>query len=458
MRIHCYLVKKGVVALMNRIIKKLKSTFISIKFKLIVAVVIVQAFSSQIGQGINFAITKSRTVLENRGIHTPFLDGSMGIRITSAISVILSVLIIVLIYDRLVLKRLKKVLVFTEKLGNNDLSGNLIFKGNDEISRLGIALNRSTSNIRSLVSEIVDISKTINNSSNDLLTSTQSSSSSINAISSTSSTLNEEAATLLTATKNANLAIEKIFGTTVFLSEKINETLTSSNEMKTRAIEMKEKVSYSLENANKTYSERQSKIIRAIEEGKIVEEIKLMSDTIKGISEQTNLLALNASIEAARAGEQGKGFMVVAEEVRNLAEQSKMAISNIEILVLQVRGVFDNLSSSSQDILEYIDNNVKADYQLLLETGEQYENDAKLINNISSEVTASAQTMNQFIKEIRKVIDNVVEMTGKTSDSTGEIYGSLSDINCVMDTVNNSMVNQVTFTNRLNNSIEKFKI
>ena len=84
---------------------------------------------------------------------------------------------------------------------------------------------------------------------------------------------------------------------------------------------------------------------KAIEDGKVVDSIKVMADTIASIAEQTNLLALNAAIEAARAGEQGKGFAVVAEEVRKLAEQSAEAVINIQ----------DTISKSSKAFKSSID-------------------------------------------------------------------------------------------------------
>lgn len=438
--------------------KILKGTLYSIKFKLIIAIVIVQCFSSTIGQGVNLAIGQGRHALESIGITTEYFDRTIGVFVSAAISIVISVFIIVYIYEKLVLKRLKKVLDFTKKLGNGDLSEELDISWHDDIGELGESLNKAASNIKLLIADIGKISQNINTSSNELLVNTKSSYSSINNINLTSDILSKDASNLLYNTQNANLSIEDIVKTNTLLLTKVEAGLTSSEEMEARAVEMKLKVSASLEKANMTYSEKQEKIRRAIEAGKIVEEIKIMSDTIKGIADQTNLLALNASIEASRAGEQGRGFSVVADEVRKLAEQSTEAISNVENLVFQVREVFDNLSASSQDILKYIDNNVKADYQLLLQTGDQYENDAKLIKSISTEVTSSAQLMNTSIEEINKVIDKVVEISGKTSDSTEEINASLSEINFVMNEAKDAMENQVTLSNRLEKSVEKFTL
>ena len=441
---------------MNAKEKFLDKTVYSIKFKLVLAIVIVQIFTSNIGQGVNFAIAQSRVALSSAGMETSVFDGNVGLAVSSGLSIIISGLIIVFTYDKLVLNRLKKALQYTERLGNGDLTEELKFTGNDEISRLGRALDKASLNIKLLISEIADISKNINTSSHELVAATKNSSSSIDSINLASTELNEDALTLIGITEMANSSIGEISEITKFLLSKVNADLNSSDDMKNRAAQMKEKVSISLESANITYSEKQDRILKAIEAGKIVEEIRVMSDTISSISAQTNLLALNASIEAARAGEHGKGFAVVAEEVRKLAEQSTEAISNVENLVTQVREVFDNLTISSQDVLEYINTNVKADYQLMLQAGDQYENDAKLINNLSTEVTSSTRLMNDSIEEISKVINSVVQMTDKTSESTGEINSSISEINSFMNDVNSSMKNQSDLADSLKKSVERF--
>ena len=85
----------------------------------------------------------------------------------------------------------------------------------------------------------------------------------------------------------------------------------------------------------------------------VVENIKVMADTIASISEETNLLALNAAIEAARAGEQGKCFAVVAEEIKKLAEQSSQAVVGIQDTIIKVQEALKNLSDNSKEVLTY---------------------------------------------------------------------------------------------------------
>ncbi|MNC10237.1 Methyl-accepting chemotaxis protein McpA [compost metagenome] len=214
----------------------------------------------------------------------------------------------------------------------------------------------------------------------------------------------------------------------------------------------------SLEGANRTYLEKQENLQKAIQAGRVVDEINNISDSIKEISSQTNLLALNASIEAARAGEYGKGFEIVAEEVRTLAGKCAAAIAHVEDIVVQVKEAFQQLEISSRDILNYINKDVKADYELLINTGRQYQKDAATIYSLSEEVNSATVVMGTAVGEIGGVIRSVKDHSLLTSDYTRRINRSLAEINLVMHQAANTTKVQAVLSQQLRGSIGRFKL
>ena len=187
------------------------------------------------------------------------------------------------------------------------------------------------------------------------------------------------------------------------------EGSNNATKSKERATEVQRKGKLSVEETRRLYDEKKQKGLKAIEDGKIVENIKVMADTIANISEQTNLLALNAAIEAARAGEQGKGFAVVAEEVRKLAEQSSQAVASIQDTIVKVQGAFKNLSDNSKDVLSFINENVDPQFESMKNMGDEYYNDAEFVTNMSDEIAAMSEELTATINQVSEAVQSTAE-------------------------------------------------
>ncbi|WP_346869309.1 methyl-accepting chemotaxis protein, partial [Clostridium sp. UBA5119] len=124
-------------------------------------------------------------------------------------------------------------------------------------------------------------------------------------------------------------------------------------------------------------------------------------------------LALNASIEAARAGEYGKGFTVVANEVRNLAEHSRVTVENMQQVIKNVKESVDTLSISSNKILKFIDDIIIKDYKKMYIMGEQYNRDSIIINEL-------IEKFNHIAKELKGVVSTITSSMVNISDTVNK--------------------------------------
>ena len=355
-------------------------------------------------------------------------------------------------------KQLNKVLKFGEALGEGDLTQSIQIHSKDEIGRLALALNKAGENIKMLISEIMAGATGISATSEELSATTEEISSKMEIVKESIKQISMGSEQLSATTEEVNATTENISENVLQVAKKANGGNKSAGEIEKRAIEIKFNANESYGKANEVYKVRQQRIKDAIQEGKVVKEVKIMADAIGSIAAQTNLLALNAAIEAARAGEQGKGFAVVADEVRKLAEQSSETVKKIQEVTVRVEEAFKNLSHNSNQVLEYIEVQVKPDYELLINVGKQYGEDATFYNELSTDIMTSMDTVAETISEVKSAIENVSAIAEESSASSQEMISSINETASAINEVALAAQSQAELAEKLNGMVQRFKI
>ena len=239
------------------------------------------------------------------------------------------------------------------------------------------------------------------------------------------SAVTEEMSAGMEETAASTASMQQVSG---HLSEEIQHTVQEMKkseaytcEIAARATELKAKMEQSQEASNRVYGSTKTSVEDAIEAAKVVQEIETLTQAITDVAEQTNLLALNASIEAARAGEQGRGFAVVAGEVGKLAEQSQETAEKIKSLTGQVMGAMEALSKGAFDLLHFIDEDIRKDYEQMDETAVQYKEDAEFFHRTAKGSTKSSEELLSSVRNMNQSMDEIGRATHESADGNTRI-------------------------------------
>jgi len=353
---------------------------------------------------------------------------------------------------------LHSIKLFADEMANLDFSKPIKVTREDEFGQIGNALNVSQEHVRNLLKAITNSVTHIDKTSEELSATVQEVSARMQEIDESTKEISEGAQNLSSITEKVSLSTDDISSSSKGLAESANNAKVLVDEIEKRAFNIKEKSEKELEEDLKLYEEKQNNILKAIEEAKVVEEVKVMADYISGIADQTNLLALNAAIEAARAGEQGRGFAVVAEEIRKLAELSAKAVLNIQNTVGQIQSAVNGLSQSGKDVVDYLLNKVQPVYGLLKEIGIQYEADAEFVDSLIRKISDSSSQLNDAVSRVSQAMHNISATAEESSASSEGIFNSINGITLAIKNVADSAQNQAALAEELTNMIQKFKI
>lgn len=385
-------------------------------------------------------------------------DNKIATIMTMTVIGTLSSLLIGIIIAMAIGRKTKKILVLAKAFGEGDFTYTVSIDGEDEFAKISNSLNIAREKLRDLVKEILDKTQEGTASSEELSANIEEVYNNFNQIIENTTLIVSNIQEINTTTEELSATVGQVDSGINQLSSDSMESNNEANKIKERAIAIKNKGNESKSTAYRLSEEKNQRILEAIEESKVVEEIMKFTESIDSIAQQTNLLALNAAIEAARAGEHGKGFAVVADEIRELAEKSSKDVKEIQNIIVNVRKSVTNLTVHSEDLLKFINSNVKEDYQLLIDTGSSYEKDSEYVSDLSTSIAAMTEELSASTNEITNVTKTIASNIEQTSFNSEEILTRLDEVGVSMEDISKATENQAKIAEKLNEMISIFKI
>ncbi|WP_079441644.1 methyl-accepting chemotaxis protein [Clostridium chromiireducens] len=371
---------------------------------------------------------------------------------------LLLAIVIGLLISKDINSSLIKMMGIAKNLAAFDLSKNFEIARKDEFGETGRALIKAQQNIKELVTTIISNSQVMSESSEEL-------SATVEELSVKTEEIDNALTNIVSGVQETSAVSEEVSASVQEVDSSINELSeeamvgsNNANQSKERAAEVERKGKEAIRSVRSLYKEKKNNMLMAIEDGKVVGNIRVMADTIASISEQTNLLALNASIEAARAGDQGKGFAVVAEEIRKLAEQSSQAVIGIKDTITKVQDAFKNLSENGDEVLKFINEDVDLQFEEFEKVGNTYYRDSEFVSKMSEEIASMSEELAATIGQVSEAIQNVAVASQKSSEHAETIKGSVDETTKAIGQVALTAQNQAELAQKLNEMVLKFKI
>ncbi|WP_423993655.1 methyl-accepting chemotaxis protein [Mesobacillus sp.] len=345
----------------------------------------------------------------------------------------------------------------TDRVASGDLTKSYVVKKYDEIGKLGTSFNNMILALRELIQQVGEKSDLLASSSEQLNASseqnnhaTEQVANSIQEVASGTENQRNMVHQSTEVVKEMSDSIDKIMRN----AQEVADTAKDANIVVAEGEQSIQKSVHQMKNINETVADL-GKVIHTL--GTRSNEISQIVDVISEIAGQTNLLALNAAIEAARAGEHGKGFAVVADEVRKLAEQSAKSTESIRQLIASIQADTNTAVVSMDKGTEEVEKGI----EIVDLAGASFRQIQEFVDNVSAqihEVSASMEEMGQGAKQVVEYVSRIEEITAGVNAESQEVSAATEEQLASMQEIAASAASLSYMAEELQESVRKFKI
>ncbi|WP_346355833.1 methyl-accepting chemotaxis protein [Azotosporobacter soli] len=373
----------------------------------------------------------------------------------------LGAMLLVLLVTFITAKRMTKPMEILASqvnvVANGDLTVQATVNGQDEIASLATDFNKMVRNLRKLILEVNHSAEQVAASSEELTASAEESAKASSQVAGSITDIAQGTDEQLRAVEQAEDVVKAISDgierMTVDADKAVQKSAQAAERAKASGLSI-DKAVHQMQLIEETVNTSAQVVANLGERSK---EIGQIVETISGIAGQTNLLALNAAIEAARAGEQGRGFAVVADEVRKLAEQSQEAAKQIAALI----GEIQSETAKAVAAMDSGTHEVSVGTQVVNEAGGAFTEIDGLVRQVVEQIEGFSSAMQQIDNGSRSIVSSMKTIDALSKKAAGEtqtVSAATEEQSASMQEIASASQNLAEMAQKLQETVKQFEV